>query len=92
MSGFQAIDGTTNVTIVSGASYTGMYATDGSMNVVQVDGNTRVGRQHPCGATNVFRSLGTTGHQHTSGATQVSKTGVFVEGTRKVTVVSGVLT
>jgi uncharacterized protein affecting Mg2+/Co2+ transport len=92
MAGIQAIDGTTNVTVVSGASYTGMYAVDGSMNVVQVDGTTRVGRQHACGATNAFKSTSTTGHQHPSGSMQVSKPGAFVEGTRKVTVVSGVLT
>lgn len=92
MSGIQAIDGTTNVTVVSGASYTGFYAVDGSVNVVQRDGTTNVGSQHPCGALNVFRSVGGSGHQHSSGSINVSKTGSFVEGTRKVTVVSGVLT
>jgi hypothetical protein len=93
MAATAAIDGSTNVTVVTGAARTGLYAPDGSINVVQVDGNTLVGRYHPCGAYNVFRSTGSAvGHNHSSGAFIVSKNGAFVENTRKVTVVSGVLT
>ena len=92
MAAIAAIDGTTNVTVVTGASYTGFYAPNGSMNVVQRDGTTLVGRYHPCGAINVFLSTGNSGHNHVSGSMNVSKNGAFVEGTRKVTVVSGVLT
>ena len=88
----QAIDGTTNVTVVAGNAITGLYAPDGSINVVQVNGSSYTGRYHPCGAWNVFRSVGTSGHNHSSGALNVSKNGAFVEGTRKVTVVSGSLT
>ena len=88
----QAADGTTNVTVVAGNAITGLRAADGSINVVQTNGSSITGLYHPCGAWNVFRSTGNSGHQHACGALQVSRTGAFVEGTRKVTVVSGNLT
>lgn len=43
-------DGTINVTVVTGASFVGLYAPDGSINVVKDTGSTFVGLEHPCGA------------------------------------------
>lgn len=49
-------DGQRQVTIVSGASYTGVYATDGTFNGVLNDGvTTYKGVYHPCGAYNVCK-------------------------------------
>lgn len=50
MTGIAAADGSLNVTVVSGSSYTGVYAADGSINVIQSPGGTYVGAYHPCGA------------------------------------------
>lgn len=50
MSGIAASDGSLNVTVVSGVSYTGVYAADGSINVIKSPGGTYVGAYHPCGA------------------------------------------
>lgn len=56
---FNAADGSINVTVVSGSSYTGIYAADGSMNVIAAPGNAYVGSMHPCGAAYVTVSPGT---------------------------------
>lgn len=50
MTGIAAADGSLNVTVVSGSSYTGVYAADGSINVIKAPGDTYVGTYHPCGA------------------------------------------
>lgn len=55
----RAANGTINVTVVSGASYTGIYAADGSFNVIKAPGGTYVGLFHPCGAQYVTLSTGT---------------------------------
>lgn len=47
---FYATDGSMNVTVVDGNSYTGIYATDGSINVIKSPGSGYVGSHHPCGA------------------------------------------
>ena len=48
----QATNGSYNVTVVSGASYTGLLAPDGSVNVIEAD-RTYLGVYHPCGALQV---------------------------------------
>lgn len=53
-----ASDGSVNVSVVDGLSYTGLYASDGSMNVIKSPGGTYVGLQHPCGARYVTTTLG----------------------------------
>jgi hypothetical protein len=45
-----AADGTTNVTVVTGSTFTGAQAADGSLNVIAAPGGVFVGRTHPCGA------------------------------------------
>jgi hypothetical protein len=45
-----AADGSINITVVDGSTYTGVYAEDGSLNVVVSDGSQLVGAHHPCGA------------------------------------------
>jgi hypothetical protein len=58
--GLYAIDGSWNVTVVSGLSYTGLYAADGSLNVIQSPNpaTTYVGCYHPCGAMYVTDTSG----------------------------------
>src|SRR6266404_1439523 len=50
MSGLIAADGSLNVTVVDGITYTGIYAADGSINVILAPGTKYVGAYHPCGA------------------------------------------
>ncbi len=50
MSGVYAADGSWNVSVVDGSSFTGLYAADGSLNVIKSPGSTFVGMYHPCGA------------------------------------------
>lgn len=45
-----ATDGSINVSVVDGSTYTGLYAADGSLNVVISDGSVYRGAYHPCGA------------------------------------------
>jgi len=45
-----ATDGSINVTVVSGSSWSGLYAGDGSLNVIASPGSSFVGLYHPCGA------------------------------------------
>ncbi len=59
MSGLYAADGSMNVTVVSGLSFTGLYAADGSINVIISPGSSFVGAYHPCGAWYVTVSPGT---------------------------------
>lgn len=92
MAGLYAANGSINVTVVDGSTYTGLYAPDGSWNVVQVDGTTAVGAYHACGALNVFKYVsGQPSARHISGALMVTTT-PFVQGATKVNVVSGSLT
>lgn len=55
---FYAIDGSWNVSVVPGSSYTGLYAADGSYNVIKAPGGSFVGFQHPCGALYVTTTTG----------------------------------
>jgi hypothetical protein len=84
-----AADGSWNVTVVDGSTFTGLYAPDGSYNVVEVDGTSIAGLYAPCGAYNVFVSDGTyTGFYHPSGAINVSVS-PYELSTVRVTAVSG---
>lgn len=47
---FYAANGSMNVTVVPGTSYTGYYAADGSVNVIKSPGTGFVGAFHACGA------------------------------------------
>lgn len=48
---YYAADGSMNLTVVDGTTYTGVTASDGSTNVIKSDGfSTYVGAHHPCGA------------------------------------------
>lgn len=53
MSGLYAPNGSINLTVVTGTTYTGIYAPDGSLNVIQSPGTIYVGAYHPCGAAYV---------------------------------------
>lgn len=55
---FYAADGSWNVTVVDGNSYTGIYAADGSFNVIKAPGGVYVGEHHPCGALWVTTTIG----------------------------------
>lgn len=46
----RASDGSLNVTVVNGSSYSGLYAPDGSLNVIASPGSSYVGLFHACGA------------------------------------------
>jgi hypothetical protein len=89
-----AADGSLNVTVVSGSTYTGIYAADGSLNVIAAPGGTYVGLYHPCGAfyvtpvtDNTFRSL-----MAPDGSMYVTNTGMPSKNQgQPVTVVSGTL-
>lgn len=83
-----ATDGSLNVRVVDGASYTGRLATDGSTYVVQNDGSTYTGVNHVCGAVNVVVAAAGGQMQHANGSLLV-KASPYLSGTQKVTVVSG---
>ena len=88
--GLYATDGSINVTVVDGLSYTGLYAANGSYNVVLQNGSVYTGLMNPCGAYNVIVSTSDTNRMAPSGAFNVSTT-PYVDGTMKVTVVAGSL-
>lgn len=89
-----AADGSLNVSVVDGLTYTGLYAADGSYNVVVVDGLTYVGKYAPCGAWNVRTApVPVTGANPISspeGGLYVSQT-PYTNGAQRVTVVAGVI-
>lgn len=85
-----AADGSWNVSVVDGSTYTGVQAPDGSYNVFHVDGSVYTGLYAPCGAFNVFVSTGGTGYYAPCGALNVSQS-PYTRGTVSVTVVSGSL-
>lgn len=92
MSGLYAADGSINVTVVDGSSYTGLYAADGSWNVFKADG-THFGYYHPCGAMIVtVASTGTVVGSHAAdGSVNVCTSPYDPSGALRVTVVSGSL-
>jgi hypothetical protein len=81
----RAADGSINVTVVDGTTYTGVTASDGSANVID-DAGTNQGSHHPCGAFRVtVASSGEMGRAP-DGSAYVSEDG---SAGYKVTVVTG---
>lgn len=92
MSGIYAADGSFNVTVVDGTSYTGVMAADGSYNVIKSPGNAEVGAYHPCGAYWVTLTDGSkTGYRAPDGSLYITDSPYTLNGAAKVTVVSGTL-
>jgi hypothetical protein len=83
----KAADGSINVTVTDGSTWTGRYAANGSMYVVQANGSAYTGVNHKSGGVNVFIST-VTGVNAPCGALAISVS-PYVEGTIKVTPVSG---
>jgi len=90
---FYAADGSWNVTVVDGSTYTGLYAADGSVNVIKSPGGTYVGAFHPCGAWYVTTTTGgATSRQAPDGSLYVTNIGMpHTNQGQPVTVVSGTL-
>lgn len=90
---FYAADGSWNVSVVDGSTYTGRYAADGSLNVIKSPGGTYVGDTHPCGA--MYVSTNTSGFvtfYAPDGSVYVTNTGMpSTNQGQPVTVVSGTL-
>lgn len=92
MAGVYAADGSINVTVVSGSSYTGLYATNGSINVVLSPGTGYVGLYAPCGAWYVtLISSGPANYQAIDGSLNVTQSPYILTGAVRVTSVSGSL-
>lgn len=93
MAGLYAADGSMNVTVVSGSTYTGIYAADGSRNVIKSPGGTYVGAYHPCGAWYVTTNTsGFVPIRAPDGSLYVTNTGMpSTDQGQPVTVVSGSL-
>ena len=92
--GFYASDGSMNVTVVDGSTYTGLYAADGSVNVIQAPGGSYVGGYHPCGAWYVTPVTDTSFYtaRAPDGSLYVTNTGMPNKNQgQAVTVVSGSL-
>lgn len=86
-----ATDGSLNIRVVDGSSYTGRYATDGSTYVVVSDGSTLTGMHHRSGALNVVNTNnGVLSIHHPSGGMYVSDS-PYATGATRVTVISGSL-
>lgn len=86
-----AADGSLNISVADGTTYTGRYAPDGSMYVVVTDGNTYTGMNHRSGALYVVNTNSDVlSFQHPSGGIWVSNS-PYVNGGTRVTVVSGTL-
>lgn len=87
-----AADGSVNVTVVTGLSYTGLRAADGSYNVIHPSGGGAKGAYHPCGAL-LVTNTSTYAHNKAADGTR----NVFITGGshlnkgHPVTVVSGSL-
>jgi hypothetical protein len=92
---FYAADGSMNVTVVDGLSYTGLHAADGSINVILAPGGTYVGAYHPCGAWYVTVAPVEVTRPNPirapDGSLNVSVS-PYTNGGQRVTVVSGSLT
>jgi hypothetical protein len=91
---YYSADGSMNVSVVSGTSYTGLQAADGSINVILSPGTSYVGAYHPCGAIWVTNAIsppvGALPRQAPDGSLYVSQT-PYTYGAQHVTVVSGSL-
>jgi hypothetical protein len=91
---FYASDGSINVSVVSGSTYTGLYAADGSINVIASPGSGYIGIYHPCGAMYVTPVTDTTIRNlfAPDGSMYVTNTGMpGKDQGQPVTVVSGTL-
>lgn len=89
LTSLNAADGSINVSVVSGSSYTGLYSTGGGYNVVQATGGSYVGMYHPCGALNVTNQTSAVYPvRNTDGSLNVSVS-PYETGTQHVTVISG---
>lgn len=89
MSGLYAADGSLNVSVVAGTSFTGLYAADGSWNIIH--DTTNNGPYHPCGALRVTHvTTNQTDIYAADGSLNVSVS-PYVTNSRNITVVSGVL-
>lgn len=89
MSGIFASDGSWEVNVVAGSSYTGLFGTNGAINVISSPGNVYVGTYHPCGALYVTDcTQGQLTIYAKDGSLNVSVS-PYQSGTQKVTVVSG---
>lgn len=89
-----ATDGSINVTVVAGSSFTGLYAADGSINVIASSGGSFVGLHHPCGALYVtpITSTSFSPIYAVDGSLNVTNTGMpSKDQGQPVTVVSGSL-
>jgi len=86
-----AANGTVNVTVVDGTTFTGIYAADGSMNVIAASGTVPCGSTHPCGARWVTVSPGNTpcGLYAPDGSWYITEDSTELSGALRVTVVSG---
>lgn len=90
-----AADGSLNISVVDGSTYTGVKAIDGSTYVVQNDGTTTYsGAYHKCGALNVMKYVsGISNIRSPNGSLVVHVMAAPSNNTgQPVTVVSGVLT
>lgn len=90
---FYAADGSWNVTVVDGSTYTGLYAADQSLNVIKSSGSSYVGCYHPCGAQYVSTNTsGLVNFYAPDGSIYVTNTGMpCTDQGQPVTVVSGSL-
>lgn len=90
---FYAADGSWNVTVVDGSTYTGLYAADQSLNVIKSSGSSFVGAFHPCGAQYVTTNTsGLVPFYAPDGSIYVTNTGMpSTDQGQPVTVVSGSL-
>lgn len=92
MSGLYAANGSVNVSVVSGSSYTGLYAADGSWNAVKSAGGTFIGLYHACGALNVtVAPAATVISRFAPDGSLYVYTGAYTGMGQQVTVVSGSL-
>lgn len=89
-----AADGSWNVTVVDGLTYTGLAAADGSYNVAVSDGVAYKGAYHPCGAWWVITApapaVGAQTRTAPDGSLYVTQS-PYTNGGQRVTVVSGVI-
>lgn len=85
-------DGSLNVSVVDGSSYTGLRAPDGSLYVVNNNGSSFVGASNHCGGWNVtYVTSDVSSIRAQDGSLNVT-TSPFVKGAMKVSVVSGSFT
>lgn len=85
--GIYAADGSWNVTIVDGTTFTSYYAADGSVNVVH--DTVFFGAYHPCGALRVTYTSSAVNQRYAPDGSIYVSTTPYVTGAQPVTAVSG---